>query len=122
MRINRHVDHLCLRHSLGPISSLRFHGDMRGDRRPADTGHLRPEAHDFPHADRLVKLDSIHGDGDDHRQRPPLAENFVNRADRAGLVDVAKQHAAEDGAEGVGVARHHDDLHSEVAFRRKREH
>src|SRR5262249_41995076 len=51
---------------------------------------------------RLVEDDLVHRDGEHHAAALPA------RLDRAGLVDVREDDAAENGAVRVGVARHHE--------------
>src|SRR6185503_12033060 len=85
-----------------PPLSLNRHAD--GDRRPAHFHSFRVEADDVAKVDRLVELDFVHRAGDIAvRRRLP-------RLYRRRQVDVREDHAAEDGAEGVGVLREEQEL------------
>src|SRR5581483_6083064 len=66
--------------------------DLRRNRGIADAESLGPEADEVTDEDRLVKHDLVHRDGDHELQALPA------RFDRASLVDVGKDHAAEDRA------------------------
>ena len=56
---------------------------------------------------------SGHGDNLDGR-RPAAQDDLASRRGRAGHVDVAEDHAAEDGPVRIGVSWHHHDLDGDV--------
>jgi acyl-CoA thioesterase YciA len=85
------------------MAALGLDEDVHRDRGVADAERAGEEADQVADEDRGVKYDFAHRDGDD------AARTGAMRFDRARLVDVGEDHAAEDGAQGVGVLRHHDD-------------
>ena len=100
-----HVDDLGLG-DLDPAgaagAALGLDGHLDGDRGAAAAQRLGVEADQVADEDRRVKDHLAHGDGDQAPGRVPM------RLDRARLVDVRQDDAAEDGAQGVGVLGHHD--------------
>lgn len=76
---------------------------MHGDRCGAYAICSAVEADDVADEDRLMKDDLSHGD------RDVSVVGLSACFDETGLINVGKQHAAEDGVGGVHVARHHDD-------------
>ena len=80
---------------------------------PVDPG-LRAALTRVAQVDRLLELNTIHGDGD------PAMDAVTAGFDETGLVDVAEDDAAEDGAVLVGVFGKRDDAEREASwFRRK---
>src|SRR5207249_9534712 len=94
--------------------ALGLDGNVNGDRRGANADNARQKADDVADEHGPVKFDGVHSDRNQRLARPALFFEFVQRADHAGLVDVAEQDAAKDGAEWVGVVRHHDGLEGQM--------
>ena len=95
---------------------------MDSDRRGANADDARQKTDNIADEDRLMKFDGVHGDRDERLPRPGLLFNFIEGADDAGLVDVAEQSAAKDGAQRVGVVGHHDGFKGQIASGRQCRH
>ena len=69
-----------------------------------------PVAYDVPHVHRFQKINSI------DRGRHPAVHAVTTRFDVGCLVNVAQDHAPEDGGLVVGVTGHHHDSQCEMCF------
>ena len=67
------------------------------DVRPMRT-RRRQKAHHVADQNRFLELDAVHGHGQHQRQRSTGTDHFAACADRAGLIDVTEDDAAEDRA------------------------
>ena len=84
-------------------SAFGVDGDADRDRGISNPDQFCIKADEVANKNRRDEFNFVHGDGDQLTLGVPLS------LDHAGLVDVAKDNAAEDGAHGICVARHHHD-------------
>src|SRR5262249_34866472 len=112
--VDADVDDLGLGDVQHLAATVRLDADVHGDRGAAEADRPRQEADHVADQHRLLELDAVDGDGDQERLRAAGPDDLTPRPDGTRLVDVAQDHAAEDGAVRVRIPRHHHDLDGRV--------
>jgi hypothetical protein len=82
--------------------------DLDGDGLGAQASGLGEEVDDVAESDGCAEVDAVDGGGD------PAVVAVAAGLDESGLVDVAEDDAAEDGAVLVGIAGHGDHAEGEA--------
>lgn len=96
---------------LAGVVADRVDLDGDADAPGADAGCAGVELDDVAQVDRGDEIDPFHGG------RDPGAVGVPEGLDHRGLVEVAQNHAAEDGAVGIRVPRHGHDAEGEGPVR-----
>lgn len=91
------------RHELAGGVALSFNFNLHGDAACAKPGRTRVKRDDISQVYGLLELNAIHSDCD------PLVYTVSSSFNKARLVDIAQNHATEDGAVLVGVLGHGDN-------------
>jgi hypothetical protein len=100
------VHNLSLRHSRGLMwrhGTCRFHRDADGDRRAANLYDFGIKADEISNENRRDELNLAHGDC----HQVPI--RMLVRLHHTRQIEGTEDDAAKDRAQGIGVARHHDD-------------
>ena len=108
--VYRHVSDFCLGKLCDFSSPLGFDVHVHCDRCASRFHQPRPETHNVSHEHGKVKLDAVHGHRDNRVIGPSGTPDLMMCSDRACLVDVTQQYAAENRPVRIRIAGHHHDF------------